>query len=149
MYDTINPYKFDNVTSVKTSNMSLFDIEKNESVIIVQKIIEQKHVLKRPIRKSYDTIFILRITRRGRQYVRPGKTNDQRYDTITRTRFKNSYTQLRTRSSLSLSFSRLLSSLLKPLSSLPLSYFFLPRSLFLSLFLISISLEFSYNVKKH
>ena len=129
--------------------MSLSDVEKNGPATIVQEIIEQEHAPKRPIRKSYDTASALGATRRDRQYARPGKTNDQRYDTITRTRLKNSYTQLRTRSPLSLSFSRLLFPLFKPLSSFSLSYPPLSRSLSLFLSLILISLKLLYNVKKH
>ena len=129
--------------------MSLSGVEKNGPATIVQEIIEQEHAPKRPIRKSYDTASALGATRRDRQYARPGKTNDQRYDTITRTRLKNSYIQLRTRSPLSFSFLRLLFFLFKPLSSPSLSYSPLSRFLFLFLFLISINLELLYNVKKH
>ena len=129
--------------------MSLFDIEKNEPMIIIQETIEQKHVPKRPIRKSYDATSVLETTRHGRQYVRSRKTNDQRYDIITRTRLKNSYTQLRTRSLFSPSFLRFLFLLFKSLSPSSLSYFFLSRSLSLSLSLIPISLKLSYNIKKY
>ena len=45
--------------------MPLSNVKKNELAITAQEIIEQKHVLKRLTRKSYNMTFTQRVIKRG------------------------------------------------------------------------------------
>ena len=92
LYNIIKHYRFINVINIRTSDISLFTIKKNEPADTIRETIKQRHVSRKQIKRSYDVTSVLIIIKHDHQYTQFEKRNEQKWNSIIKKKLRNLYT---------------------------------------------------------